>query len=341
MSHLADMSKTFWGFGESRFDFVELKDCENLPSRTWPIRLRHFANLCLLSLSLLSTATGCSSQDESGQVYTPEGAGILDAELEEVQRTSTPPPPPPPPPPTAESAPASTDAAVAKTPRKLLRTADLHVVVGSIAESARIVAKSLEPLGAYIESETNSGYEYTMTIRVPNERLDTLLASISGGAERVEYRQVDVVDVTSEYVDVAARLATQRALATRLQDLLKRANKVSEVLEIEREFSRVTAEIEAYEARIKSIDRQASLATLRLRLRSEIDQSYTQPSLSTQLLEALQAGGQGLRWALIGMVGLWPLWLLIAVAILLWRRRNRQRKSTIDWPGSGQSAPFS
>ncbi len=49
-------------------------------------------------------------------------------------------------------------------------------------------------------------------------------------------KEISAEDVTEEYVDVEARLKAKRLLEKRYLELLNKATKVSEMLEIEREF---------------------------------------------------------------------------------------------------------
>jgi len=80
--------------------------------------------------------------------------------------------------------------------------------------------------------------------------LSTLRTSIGGltAAEEVYEVTDEVRDVTGEYVDAAARAASLEATRKQLQALMVRADDVRDVLEVQREFAQVTAQVEAKQA---------------------------------------------------------------------------------------------
>ena len=73
-------------------------------------------------------------------------------------------------------------------------------------------------------------------------------------------------DVTQQHVDLEARLKNLQAEEVRLRRFLDKATKVSEMLVIQRELSRVRGEIESMQAQIAYLDRQTAMATLSLAL---------------------------------------------------------------------------
>ncbi len=279
---------------------------------------RYFCWLpALLGLLLVACSNSPGDYAEAGT----ESMADASYEEQEMLRTdaadlSQPPAAPAPPPPANSSAPA----------RKLLRTARLSIRVDSVDRAARALTAQLETLGGFVAAESTLDYDErnrSMTFRVPSERLDAMIAAVEGLAEKVESREVSVVDRTTEYVDIAARLSTQRALAARLQELLKRAQKVSEVIEVEREFARVTAEIEAFEARLKSIDRDATYATLEVQLLGTYQPIVSRDSFWVDFKESFVDGLRLVRGFALVLVSLWPFLLIAGVGAWWWLRRRR------------------
>ena len=271
----------------------------------------------LLGLLFVACSNSPGDYAEAGT----ESMADASYEEQEMLRTdaadlSQPPAAPAPPPPANSPAPA----------RKLLRTARLSIRVDSVDRAARALTAQLETLGGFVAAESTLDYDErnrSMTFRVPSERLDAMIAAVEGLAEKVESREVSVVDRTTEYVDIAARLSTQRALAARLQELLKRAQKVSEVIEVEREFARVTAEIEAFEARLKSIDRDATYATLEVQLLGTYQPIVSRDSFWADFKESFVDGLRLVRGFALVLVSLWPFLLIAGVGAWWWLRRRR------------------
>jgi len=124
-----------------------------------------------------------------------------------------------------------------------------------------------------------------VTIRVPAERLESLRAEV-GGLGTVLSESASASDVTEQAIDLEARLRNLRAEEARLRTFLARTDKVSELLEVERELARVRGEIEAMDAQLTYLERQAARATLTV--------SLSEPGPVVQPV----TGGWGLREAI-------------------------------------------
>ncbi len=98
------------------------------------------------------------------------------------------------------------------------------------------------------------------------------------------------------------------------------------MLEIERELSTIREEIEAKQGRLQYLQSRVSMSTIHIefyKLTSEtgITQSYGQ-----KMLNALKGGWDGISIFFLGLLYLWPLFLIVLVALLIIRRFIRRRK---------------
>lgn len=151
--------------------------------------------------------------------------------------------------------------------RQLVRNAALTLEVPSedavqqAMDRARGIVTSLD---GYVAAEAPN----ELTLRVPNERLDEALDRL-GALGEVERREVRAVDVTAEYTDLRVLLTNAQALQTRLRALLEDADTVQDVLAVERELARVTAEVERLEGRLRLLENQIDFSSVRLVVREE------------------------------------------------------------------------
>ena len=168
-----------------------------------------------------------------------------------------------------------------------------------------------------VTGTTGNGRTLTATLRVPADQLDATLADVKS-LGRVESESQGGQDVTSEYVDLQARLANARNTEKRLTDLLvQRTGKLSDVLEVEQELDRVRGDIEQMEAQRKSMAKQVTLASLNVSI-SEDYQAQLQvvpPSTATKLSNAAV---EGYRTMVDGAVSLALFILLAGPSLLLW-----------------------
>lgn len=179
----------------------------------------------------------------------------------------------------------------------------------------------------------------SVTIRVAADRLDALEAAISK-IGRVVSQSSSANDVTQEHVDLTARLKNLKAEEARLRSLLDRASRVGDLLEIERELSRVRGEIEAMQAQLDYLDRQVARATLTV--------SMTEPGPVVQpgdsdwgFTDAVRRGIQAAVAVVTSLItvaiALLPLLLIIGVVIAIWRAVRRRRAGKALNPGKAES----
>lgn len=153
--------------------------------------------------------------------------------------------------------------------RKIVRTATISVEVSTPKDAAEKIINVVKVEGGYIENtrhHSNEGID--ITIRIPADKLSTLLAKISGEG-KVKSQSTYSRDVTEEVMDVDARLKNLIELRSRMRKLLDKASKVSEVLEIERELSRIQTQIDRIEGRRKLLSKQVTYSTLDLKLQKK------------------------------------------------------------------------
>jgi hypothetical protein len=141
--------------------------------------------------------------------------------------------------------------------------------VGTAADEAVAI---VERAHGYVQTrkDEHSGEHVTasvLTLRVPAQRFQSVLGELKERG-RVVQEHVFGQDVTAEVVDVAARLKTQRVLEERLLGLSTTQQAVKDLLEVERELSRVRSEIERLQGQERVLDDQTSFGTFDLVIRS-------------------------------------------------------------------------
>jgi hypothetical protein len=160
--------------------------------------------------------------------------------------------------------------------RKIIRDATLTLEVEEPVKAAERVTSIAESRGGFVvtsESRHESGarggktYEvFTIQIRVPAAQFDATLKDIRATAGEVLAEKVSGKDVTEEYIDLEARLRTQRALEAQLLDIMKSAHEVSDAISVQRELTNVRTEIERVEGRRRFLENQSSLSTINVTL---------------------------------------------------------------------------
>lgn len=152
--------------------------------------------------------------------------------------------------------------------RKLTRRAWLGFRVDDedeIPAKVGTLKRLVESHQGYLAHEHQSG----ATVRVPAAELDAFLEALIAGQGELLERRVEVLDVTRSYVDLESRLGSAKKTRARLEALLERAQDVEDVLSIEKELGRITAEVEAMEAQLRTLSQEVALATVEIQFRTE------------------------------------------------------------------------
>jgi hypothetical protein len=161
--------------------------------------------------------------------------------------------------------------------RKIIRDAELTLEVGVPAEVQRKITSIAEALGGFVVTsesklrqtgDSKQELEVNLVIRVPATQFGTALDQIRGTGSRVIQEKITGQDVTEEFIDLEARIRTQKALELQFLEIMKQARKVEDALEVQRQIAEVRTEIEKLEGRKRFLENRASLSTITVNLQS-------------------------------------------------------------------------
>lgn len=167
-----------------------------------------------------------------------------------------------------------TDAPV--TRRKIIYTAEINLVVENFDPIPGKIEEIVLQFDAYIARSYFSGSpgerrSGTWTVRVPVSSYHAFVAAIRNLGELQSVRS-DSKDVTAEFFDVDARIRNKQREEERLIDLLGNATgKLQDILEVERELSRVRGEIEQLQGRMRVLEDLTAMTTVELRIQEIVD----------------------------------------------------------------------
>jgi hypothetical protein len=151
-------------------------------------------------------------------------------------------------------------------PQQLIRRGDMALEVEDVSATARHVERLATAMGGIIAQSSDDGKDDAMVaMRVPSDRLDATMDSVSQ-LGHVERRGTNAQDVTEQMLDLDARIATLAATRDRLRQLLARSEVIRDVLEVERELSRVQAELESLDRRATQLRGQVAMSDLSVKI---------------------------------------------------------------------------
>ena len=182
--------------------------------------------------------------------------------------------------------------------RKIIRNAELTLEADAPDETQAKITGIAESKGGFViesqkqssDTKTKKTDVITMTVRVPAARFDESLEEIRKSVSRVLIENVKGQDVTEEFIDIEARLKTQKALEAQFLEIMKQAKTVEDALNVQTEIAGVRGEIEKIEGRKRFLENQSAFSTLKIRLQAPTSLSPSSSGFFYQLGEAVSRG---------------------------------------------------
>lgn len=262
-----------------------------------------------------------------------DSANKAEIELQSMKYT------PPPPEPIEESddelsisndEPVSTNNSFQKE-QKLIKEGNITFQTLDIEKTKKAILDNTKVKKGYISNEEQNKLheriELSLDIRIPADHFDEVLNKISSSAESIDSRNVNVKDVTEDYMDSQIRSKNKKEVENRYRELLKKATKIEEILSIEEKLGEIRSEIETYDGHIKFLDNKIDYSTLHVVFYKKIGNTY---GFSFQFLDSLREGWSKFLSTILTILSYWPFLFLIGLLIFIFKKfKNSKKAKTI------------
>lgn len=222
-----------------------------------------------------------------------------------------------------------------KVERQVIRTAYLSLRVSDVNGAVDSVIAATAAQDGLVLSEDVSGQGDSLyanlTTQVPADQLEAYLESLKA-LGTVDSVNVTSQDVTTQVVDLDARVAALQASITRLDQLLAQATNVTDLITIESERTARQAELDSLVAQRKALGEQVAMSTVTVSISALAGSTEWSPP---GFIPGLQTGWSALvslTSLVITIAGfLVPFIVIIAIVVVpvVWWivRHNRRRRS--------------
>jgi hypothetical protein len=120
-------------------------------------------------------------------------------------------------------------------------------------------------------------------------------------------------------------MKNKRELVDKYRALLRQAQKVADILEINRQLEAVVSELESLEGQMKYLNDQIALSTLELRLSQNLTPTQQiRKSFFSELQYNLSAGWSSFRGVVLWFFSLWPFLILLLAGWVIVRKVRRR-----------------
>jgi len=218
------------------------------------------------------------------------------------------------------------------TDRKVIQEGDVSLLVKDVRQSADSIISQATTMGGYmVNSYFNNPGEApsaTVTVRVPATKLPNFLFFLRTHGVKVVSENLSGQDVTDQYVDIEARIATLLQTKTKFEQILAQATEVSDILNVNQQIIGIQSQIDSYKGQQQFLDKSAQSSRVTIYLSTDEFSLPYAPSESWRaevifkqavrsLVTNLRKAGTALIW--LGVYGVVAIPILLIARIILKR----------------------
>ncbi len=257
---------------------------------------------------------------------------------------------------TADSTAVSSTAAVEQkdSKQKFIRTADIKFKVKNVVKSTYAIENAVAKFGGFVTytnlqsnihdqiktkisqdstlETTKFSVENSITIRVPNTQLDTVIKSIARQIDFLDFRVIKADDVSLKLL--ANQLSQKRSTTNekRVEKAIDtKGKKINDIMEAENALANQKEANDSKTIENLSMQDQINFSTITLQLyqnetikqeitAGEKDSVYYKPNLGIQIVDSLKSGWYILQAILVFFINLWPFILLSLGGFFLYKK---------------------
>ena len=221
---------------------------------------------------------------------------------------------------------------------KMVYTANMDLQTLSFDQADSDISALVEEMGGYFEqrsiSNRSSGYRYAeYTVRVPAEKFNDFCSQM-GTLCHLVYKDESADNITESYYDTQSRLVTAQTKLERLQELLRRAESMEDIITIESAISETEWTIENLTGTLRTYDSLVGYSTVYMSL-SEVYELSGQGQapvtfgdrLGESFLDGLKSIGRTAQNFAVWLAYSWFWLLIVVVIVIVVIRRLRRRKN--------------
>ncbi len=189
----------------------------------------------------------------------------------------------------------------------------IKVAEGTLADKFQSMKTTLKAEGAITSDETYNEYgdrkQYTITIRIPPTKFEKINSMLKEVGE-VKELSVQLEDVTKQYDNLDIKIKNRELELERLYELYNKSNEVTDILEVEKEVTRVEIDLEELNTEKAALVSKVELSTVQITI-------YEENPATQQLSLSLEGLAQAFFGALAAGITVLVLGVGFALPLLL------------------------
>lgn len=156
------------------------------------------------------------------------------------------------------------------TDRKIILNASFDVRVKDADDAISKISAAVRAAGGYVQDNRQQGTKVqgrrvNMSVRVPGGQygaVTDLVRSLGEVSDQREWTE----DVTAQFVDLEERIKTKEVHLSQLNKLQAQGGSIKELMELEAEINRVTADLESMKGQMRVLSNRVDFSTIIINL---------------------------------------------------------------------------
>ena len=291
-----------------------------------------FVVACMAIALICHACTGNYSAEQDGKETAVENVTLLEPEQTDKPEQNGIPAAPIPPEKFKKQQPAQSESSsepYANWDRKIVRTAEVETEVPDLNSYTLYLRNSIRSLGGYIAQEDYSRTEYRnssrLTLKIPVHLFEEGMKMITEKAGEVKAVKISSQDVSTEMVDIKARLEVRGRMRDRYLQLMAGAKNMDELLKVQNEVQGLQEEIESGSSRLNFLNHSSAMSTIQLsavQVLKEGSDAVENPEEKHPIISAFLTGWGILRDLMLALLTVWPLLLAGGLLWMFVRKRK-------------------
>lgn len=161
-------------------------------------------------------------------------------------------------------------------PRQKIMHGSLSLFVDNVESTIDNIKTAAETANGFtsdsnIYESDNHTIVGSITVRVPSDQFDTTMSDIKNLAVKIDRESTGSDDVTDQVFDTDTRIKNLQALEVQYRDILKKATKIDDILQVTNQLNNVRQQIESLQTQLKYLNQSVDMATISVDLKAVAD----------------------------------------------------------------------
>lgn len=185
----------------------------------------------------------------------------------------------------------------------------------------------------YKSSEKQNEFRYSVSASIPSSSFEDFTDALNKVGGKMSDKSINVQDVTDAYTDLVSEIKSKEAALEQYRVLLKRANKISEIIEIQTKIDYIQNDIDIMNGRRINIDRKVAYSVVDIDLiivKKEMakDDDDDTPSFGSELVDSLSDGWAIIKFLIVFLLRLWPFFIIGGAGYFFYKKRKEDSKTS-------------